>query len=88
MPSPFDDQPGQDPTLYLRAQARKARLEKGFPAYSPNSPGGSRYVTGPAGPADSLLKLLSRFLRPGGQTTPHTPDINKEGIEDEVDMGG
>lgn len=79
--SPFDPRPKEDPMLYLGAIRRKRDLEKGYPAET-KTPGESRFIQPP--PSNSLIDLLSRFLRPGSQTAPATPKRNMEGVEDEV----
>lgn len=78
--SPFGPPPDEDPMLYLKAAQRKADLEHGYPVA--DGKGGSRFIQPP--PSNQLLELLSRFLRPGGQTAPATPKFNMEGVEDEV----
>lgn len=84
--SPF--QPLSDPNrmLAMIAAERKARLEAAarngtFPVASP--PDGSRFKPDAQGQG-GILDLISRFLRPGQQTTPAAPKFQQKGIEDEV----
>lgn len=79
--SPFGPPPKEDPMLYLKAIERKRALEKGYPVAG-GAHGESRFTQPPQ--TNALLDLLSRFLRPGGQTAPASPKFNQEGVEDEV----
>lgn len=87
MPSPFtfpsaqapdmpeEQEPKTDPLLALKAAQRLNDLRKGYPVAGEN--GQSRFIKPPESPVDSessvLLRMLSRFLRPGQQTRPATP---------------
>lgn len=81
--SPFDQQSDPNRMLSLVAAERLARLKKGYPVYS-GDPGTSRFTKPPEAVGGSVMELLSRFLRPGQQTTPNTPRRNIEGIEEDI----
>lgn len=85
--SPFDDG-GVDPMLYLKAAKRKAHLDSAAQAgtFPTSQPPSSRFTPKADDNTDSIIDILSRFLRPGSQTAPAAPKFNRKGVEDDTEM--